>query len=215
VFTGLIQDIGTLARRNRRGDDVELVIRTGLDLGDVVLGESIAVNGACLTLTAKTDTTFSADASVETLARTSLGQVGVGDEVHLERALSLGDRLGGHIVQGHVDGTGTISRRTRSGRAWNITLTMEPALAEELVPKGSIAVDGVSLTVNEVYDDACGLTIIPHTEERTLIAGYPVGRIVNVETDVLGKYVRRYVAGATRGEAPPNLATLLDRFGYT
>lgn len=209
MFTGLIEDIGTLRKRTPHGDDVTLEIATSIPIDQVELGESIAVNGACLTVTSFGDGAFGVDASTETVRLTSLGGLKVGDRVHLERALSVSGRLGGHIVQGHVDGTGRLVRRTPSGRSWDLWVDVPEALRVELVPKGSVTVDGVSLTVNEVTATGFRLTIIPHTEERTLLIERPIGSVVNIETDILGKYVRRFL-GLDEGR----VGDLLQRFGY-
>ncbi|MCB9507128.1 MAG: riboflavin synthase [Myxococcales bacterium] len=212
MFTGLIEDIGTIRARTPRGADVTLEISTqAIDVSTLALGESVAVNGVCLTVTSAAGGGFSADASVETLASSALGRLRVGDRVHLERALRLGDRLGGHIVQGHVDGTGRLARRSPAGRAWDLWIEAPAALLAELIPKGSVAVDGVSLTVNEVDGREFRLTIIPHTEDKTLLLTLPVGAAVNLETDVIGKYVRRAVGANT----PSTLRDTLARFGYT
>lgn len=212
MFTGLIEDIGTLRRRTARGDDVSLQLATAIPMAEVALGDSIAVNGVCLTVTSKDAASFTADASVETLRLSSLGKLTVGDRVHLERALQVGGRLGGHFVQGHVDGTGKLLRRAQSGRAWDLWIEIPAALRDELVPKGSIAIDGVSLTVNEVTPVGCRLTIIPHTEDQTLLLDKAVGAVVNIETDMIGKYVKRFVQGASGGE---RIGALLSRFGFT
>jgi riboflavin synthase len=211
MFTGLIADIGTLRRLDPRGDDVTLEIATDAIRADaLVLGESVAVNGACLTVTSTTASTFTADASIETLRRTSLGSLAVGHQVHLEQALRVGDRLGGHWVQGHVDGVGSLARRSPAGRAWDLWFDVERAMCDELVPKGSVAVDGVSLTVNEVGEQTFRVTIVPHTEAKTLLLQLAVGARVNIETDVIGKYVRRFLGSSQR----EGLGDLLSRFGY-
>lgn len=210
MFTGLIEDVGTIERKAQAGDDVTLEIACGLPLGDVVLGESIAVNGVCLTVTGTTSNTFSADASVETMRVTALGRLEVGHAVHLERALRVGDRLGGHFVQGHVDGTGRVVRTARDGKATHIWVDVDAELAREVVPKGSITVDGVSLTVNELAGSSFRVTIVPHTETATLLTTYGPGHVVNVETDVIGKYVRRLLGLDSGG-----VEDVLKRFEYT
>ena len=212
MFTGLIEDIGTLRSRNRRGDDVTLAITTSIDTGELVLGESIAVNGCCLTVTSILSDGFTVDASGETLARTSIADVGVGDRVHLERAMKLGDRLGGHIVQGHVDGVGRLERVIDDGRAWQVYISIPPQLLPEVVEKGSIAVDGVSLTVNELTSTGCRLTIIPFTADETLLTRKSPGSPLNIETDIIGKHVRRLMGlDPTSGTTT---ASLLERYGY-
>ncbi len=210
MFTGLIEDIGVVSSRTRAGDDVTLTLGTAIPTDELVLGESIAVNGVCLTVTTIGQGTFTADASTETLARSALGRLKAGDRVHLERAMRLGDRLGGHIVQGHVDGVGRIERTTRDGKAWQISLEVPASLRPELVEKGSITVDGVSLTVNELTPRGCRLTIVPFTEQKTLLVAYTAGTTVNVETDIIGKYVRRLLDGGGS-----HTAELLQLYGYT
>jgi riboflavin synthase len=153
---------------------------------------------------------FTADASSETMRLTALGAIRAGERVHLERALRVGDRLGGHFVQGHVDGKGRIARSTRAGRSWDIWVDVDSDLLCEVVPKGSITVDGVSLTVNELSESGFRLTIVPHTETGTLLAEYRPGRLVNIETDVIGKYVRRLL-----GLGTADVSHVLKRFGYT
>jgi riboflavin synthase len=210
MFTGLIEDIGVLRASRRRGEDVELTVATAIPTAELSLGESIAVNGACLTVTQITDGTFSADASIETMRGTALSELKPGGQVHLERALPLGGRLGGHLVQGHVDGVGRVTRVAPLGKAWDVFIEPSAELLADLVPKGSIAVDGVSLTINSLTDTQFRLTIVPHTEHTTLLTRYPVGRRVNLETDIIGKYVKRYLGGHSSG-----MDDLLSRYGYT
>lgn len=211
MFTGLIEDLGTVQRLERTGGDVRLRIGTALPLHEVALGDSIAVNGACLTVTSLHADTFTADVSVETLAVTSLGGLAAGGRVHLERALRLGDRLGGHLVQGHVDGLAEVVQVVRDARAIQITVKLPRELLPEVVPKGSIALDGVSLTVNTVEGDRIRVTIVPWTATKTTLADWQPGRRVNVETDILGKYVVRQLKA---GEHPRGLQSLLSDFGY-
>ncbi len=192
MFTGLVADIGNVLRRKSTGQGVTLSIETGFDTADIELGESIAIDGACLTVTAIGDNHFDVDASPETLSRTTLGDRRPGHGVHLERALRLGDRLGGHLVLGHVDGVGSLRNRRRDGNAWLLEIDAPPAVSPFLIEKGSITVDGVSLTVNHFDDARFGLAIIPHTAEKTLLADYQPGRRVNLEADIIGKYVRKF-----------------------
>ena len=209
MFTGLIQDIGSLRRTERKGDDLRFEVQTGLDTSDFSLGESVAVNGVCLTVTDFSAGVFGADLSYETVRTTALSELRAGTQVHLERALRVGDRLGGHWVQGHVDGRAWVTRSAARGRAWDLELRMDRGLVGELVEKGSIAVDGVSLTVNMLGAETCGLTIVPHTSSETLLTTYAVGRCVNIETDVLGKYVKRFL-----GVRDASLEERLRAFGY-
>ncbi|TVR01494.1 MAG: riboflavin synthase [Deltaproteobacteria bacterium] len=211
MFTGLIEDIGSVRRVERSGRDSRFVFTTTIPLADVQPGDSIAVNGACLTVTEIDGASFAALASSETLERTALGERRAGDHVHLERALRLGDRLGGHLVQGHVDGVGTLAKQEQDARAWHLWFRLPVSLLGEVVEKGSIAVDGVSLTVNAVETDRVRLTIVPFTAEKTTLTRMAVGTRVNIETDVLGKYVARQLA--LKG-ADGSLSGLLQRYGY-
>jgi riboflavin synthase len=190
MFTGLVQDVGTV-ERVLPGPMTVLWIRTALEASDFSLGESIAVSGTCLTVVERGGERFRVDASPETLRRTTLGELQSGEPVNLERALRLSDRLGGHLVLGHVDGVlPLLSRRAEGG-----SLVLEVALAPELRPlfieKGSVALDGVSLTVNTVDDDRFSVQLIPETQARTTLARKSVGDRFNVEADVIGKYVAR------------------------
>ncbi len=197
MFTGLIADIGTVRARKQGGRNWSVTIATGFDTSDFEIGESIAVDGACLTVTAFDGDSFSIDASPETLSRTTLGDRPVGARVHLERALRVGDRLGGHIVLGHVDAVGTIRSRSRDDNAILFTIEAPEEVRPYLIDKGSVAVDGVSLTVNSVDGALFSLAIIPHTLEKTNLGDYHPGRAVNLEGDVLGKYVRKFVDPAS------------------
>lgn len=190
MFTGLIEDIGTVSAVERVPKGVRLSVQTLL--GGVSHGDSIAVDGVCLTAVDPVQGRFTADVSAETLARSTLGDRAAGDRVNLERPLALGDRLGGHLVLGHVDGVGEITGRETVGEGLRITLRLPPGLSPLVVYKGSIALDGISLTVNEVLDpDRISLFIIPETLRATTWGEKPVGARVNVETDILGKHVAR------------------------
>jgi len=190
MFTGLIEDLGTVAAVERVPKGVRLSVRTRLDgLGH---GASIAVDGVCLTAVELKGDRFTADVSAETLDRTTLGERKAGDRVNLERPLALGDRLGGHLVLGHVDGVAELVRRTGEGEGVRIELRLPQGLAPLVVSKGSIALDGTSLTVNEVLDpDRVALFLIPETLRSTTWGIKPVGANVNVEADILGKHVAR------------------------
>jgi riboflavin synthase len=186
VFTGLVQTTGTVASPGER-----LSVRAALDLAP---GDSVAVNGVCLTATAMGDGGFEADVMPETLRRTSLGSLAEGDRVNLELSLRAGDRLGGHVVQGHVDGLGTMESVTEEGFARVVRIAAPGELLRYVVEKGSIAVDGVSLTVAEVDDEGFSVSLIPETLERTNLGAATPGRSVNLEVDVLAKYVEKLVS---------------------
>ena len=191
MFTGLIEDTGSVAAFERRGEAGVLRVETALPLAEIAIGDSVAVNGTCLTVTAKASASLSFDVSPETITRTTYRSLRAGDVVNLERALCLGERLGGHIVTGHIDCCGKLARsETRSGnRILEFTLPAEHA--RYLVEKGSVAIDGISLTVNRVSDHGFSVNIIPHTFSRTTLAGLKPGDEVNIETDIIGKYVER------------------------
>lgn len=189
MFTGLVEEIGTLVQLTRRGPDAELEV--SCPYRDYVLGESIAVNGICLSVTKWTETSFTVDASAETLSKTSLAEVGVGGRVHLERALAYGARVGGHLVTGHVDGVGTVVETRPRGDALEMVFSVPEALAPFLAPKGSITVDGTSLTVNGARGTRFDVVLVPITQGKTLLASRKPGAKVNLEVDVLAKYVAR------------------------
>lgn len=196
MFTGLVQGRGEVAAVEPTGDGVRLAIASPLaaELGQ---GDSVSVNGVCLTAIEPSATAFSADVMNETLRRSSLAEVAAGGEVNLELAMRASDRLGGHVVQGHVDGVGMVSEIAADGFARVVTISAAPELLRYVVEKGSIAVDGVSLTVSAVDDDALSVSLIPETLERTTLGGLAVGTPVNLEVDVLAKYVEKLV-GAQR-----------------
>ena len=192
MFTGIIEAVGTLDRREARGGDARLRIAVGsLPFADPTLGESIAVNGTCLTVVAFDAGYFEADASNETLALTTLGALGEGAPVNLERAMRASDRLGGHLVSGHVDGVGRVLAVTDDARAQRWRFQAPAALMKYIAQKGSICVDGVSLTVNAVDDDTFDVALVPHTVANTAFAATAVGDSVNLEIDLVARYVER------------------------
>ncbi|MEM7081276.1 MAG: riboflavin synthase [Pseudomonadota bacterium] len=192
MFTGIIQDCGKISGLVERGGDVRLTIATDqLDMRRVGVGDSVAVNGACLTALDPDDNGFSADVSRETLAVTSLRQARVGMSVNLEASLRLGDGLDGHLVSGHVDAVAKVKGLRNDGRSWRVRIELPKALARFVAPKGSITVDGVSLTVNDVTASDFGVNIIPHTFTRTLFQHYRVGTLVNLEVDLVARYTAR------------------------
>lgn len=205
MFTGLVEDIGTLSSIRPSGAGVRLTIRSGLPLDEVKLGDSIAVDGACLTAEAFEDGGFVVVAGRETLVKTSLAGAKPGRRVHLERAMRVGDRLDGHIVQGHVDGVGTVLSMDERQESWVLWMRVPPDLTKFVAPKGSITLDGVSLTVNEVVGERCRVNIVPHTARVTRLATFRPGQRVNIEVDVLAKYVERLLQSR---DAPSLLDTL-------
>ncbi|OQX02644.1 MAG: riboflavin synthase [Thiothrix lacustris] len=196
MFTGIIESIGTIRDMQPQGGDMRLTLATGkLDMSDVALGDSIAVNGVCLTAVAFDSSSFSADVSRETLSLTSLGNLSRGSKVNLEKALTLQTRLGGHLVSGHVDGLGEIISRHDDARSVRFSIRAPNHLAKYISAKGSITVDGTSLTVNKVDGSTFELNIVPHTLEETIIADYRSGTQVNLEVDVIARYLERLLLG--------------------
>jgi riboflavin synthase len=197
MFTGIIEAVGTVTALEPRGGDVRLAIDGGdLDLSSAGIGDSIAVNGCCLTVIRLDGNVFSADVSRESLGLTTLGALARGNRVNLERALTLSKPLGGHLVTGHVDGIGTVESRTDDGRSVRFCLRAPEGLARYLARKGSICVDGVSLTVNEVDGATFGVNIVPHTMEATVFGAYRQGARVNLEVDIVARYLERLVGAA-------------------
>jgi len=201
MFTGIIQAIGTVAALESRGGDVRLRIRTGdLDLSDVQQGDSIATNGVCLTVVALPGDGYWADVSKETLDFTTLGTLKQGSPVNLEKALRASDRLGGHIVSGHVDGVGVVISRHGDGRSERFRFRAANSLAKYIAHKGSICVDGTSLTVNMVEGAEFELNIVPHTLENTIFSHYKAETRVNLEVDVISRYIERLILGEKAAE---------------
>jgi len=200
MFTGIIQAVGQIVRCEQRGGDVRLHINTGkLDLENVQLGDSIAVNGVCLTAVELPGEGFIADVSRESLSLTSLGALRSGSQVNLEKALTLSTPLGGHLVSGHVDGMGRILERKDDARSVRLRVEAPDELARYIAPKGSICIDGTSLTVNEVDSAIFGINIVPHTIEKTIINGYQAGTSVNLEVDLIARYLERLLLGDKTG----------------
>jgi riboflavin synthase len=196
MFTGIIQSIGSILDLKQKGGDVELSVHTGkLEMQDVGLGDSIAVNGVCLTAIKLGENSFSADVSRETLSLTSLGGLTKGSPVNLEKALTLETRLGGHLVSGHVDGLAAVVSRHGDGRSERFRIQAPDELAKYIAEKGSITIDGVSLTVNKVDGAAFELNIVPHTLVETIIGNYQTGTKVNLEVDVVARYLERLLQG--------------------
>ena len=198
MFTGIIKAKGTIRAMETRSGDVRLSVRSdGLPWSDYEVGESIAVNGVCLTAVALLEDGFDTDVSVETLDVTGLGSLGVGSPGNLEPAISLGERLGGHLVSGHVDCTGRVLTRDADARSIRLTIEIPKEYSRYVAKKGSVCVDGVSLTVNEVSGNTFELNIIPHTADVTIIDNYAAGTVVNVEVDLLARYLERLLDAGT------------------
>jgi riboflavin synthase len=201
MFTGIVEEQGRVRAITPNEGGAQLVIEARTVLDDAVLGASIAINGCCLTITAFDAASFAADAVIETLARTNLGDLEAGDPVNLERPLRFADRLGGHLVQGHVDAAGVVrDRAPQPDGSEMVTIEASDAVLRYVVHKGSITVDGISLTVARVDDDAFAIALIPHTLAVTTLGSRPVGARVNLEVDLIAKYVEALVArtGDTR-----------------
>ena len=195
MFTGLVETLGTVKSVREEGPGRRLTIAAPMLVGGTKLGDSIAVNGCCLTVVELTADGFAFEAGPETLRLTNLGELQADNRVNLERSMQLGDRLGGHLVTGHVDGLGHIVRRQREGDWEFVWFSSAPALAEQMVPKGSVTVDGISLTLVEVKTDGFSVALIPHTLDVTTLGFKDVGASVNLETDLLAKYVWKCVRG--------------------
>ena len=195
MFTGLIEEVGHIQRVRQERGIAKVAIKGQQTVSSLMIGDSIAVDGTCLTVTRTAPTLFEADLSEETMTRTTLGERQVGDPVNLERPCRPTDRLGGHFVTGHIDGVGTIHEISETEGMWWFSIAYPEALRPLIVEKGSVAVDGISLTVGRLNDQSFGVAIIPHTYRHTALGNKPVGRRVNLETDLLGKYVVRYLEG--------------------
>ncbi|MGB9802402.1 riboflavin synthase [Desulfofundulus sp.] len=193
MFTGLVEEIGVLRGMSRGRHSARLTIEAIKIVDDLQLGDSIAVNGVCLTVVAFDRSSFTADVMAETLDKTTLGLLKPGDRVNLERALRLGGRLGGHLVTGHIDGVGRILRRQEHDIAILLTIGAAPEVLRYIVKKGSVAVDGTSLTVVEVGEEDFLVSLIPHTARFTILGSKRTGDLVNLETDILGRYVERFI----------------------
>ncbi len=201
MFTGIIEAVGQIQTMQPKGGDVRLYVKTGkLDLADVKLGDSIAVNGVCLTAVELPGDGFWADVSQETLRRSALAGLKPGSRVNLEKALTPASRLGGHLVSGHVDGVGKVVSMEEDARSWHFRIEAPAALARYIAEKGSITVDGTSLTVNAVDGAIFHLNIVPHTMQETIMGGYQPGCAVNLEVDVIARYLERLLLGDKAAE---------------
>ncbi|MBF0379823.1 MAG: riboflavin synthase [Magnetococcales bacterium] len=212
MFTGLIEDVGSVKAIEKTGQDWLLRVTCGFDMSSVKLGDSIAINGACLTVIAKEPQGFSVQISRESVNKTTFAKLAPGAILNMERALMVGGRLDGHMVQGHVDAVGKVERITPRGRSIEIWFSLPSEAGRYIIAKGSIAVDGVSLTVNEVVDGGgvsrFSVNIIPHTQKKTTLAGLAPGHQVNIETDLLGRYVERLMQSGGRHGRPMDEAYL-------
>ncbi len=212
MFSGLIPTTGAIASQSARGPGMRLSVSA--ELGELVLGESIAVSGVCLTVVSATAHGFEADVSAETLEKTTLGRLGRGARVNLERALALGDRLGGHLVQGHVDGVALVERSEPVGEALRVVVRPPAALIRYLAPKGSVCLDGVSLTINATSGGVFEVMLIPETLARTTLQGIARGRELNLEVDLLARYAVHWLESTARTEPSGGLQKALERAGF-
>ena len=200
MFTGIIEEIGTVKKISLGGKSGSLEIGAKKVLEGTAVGDSIAVNGVCLTVTGMNSSSFTADVMAETVRRSSLGSLSVGSDVNLERAMAANGRFGGHIVSGHIDGTGTISHLVREENAVWVHVKTSAEILRLIVEKGSIAIDGISLTVALVNETEFAVSVIPHTAEETTLLSKKVGDTVNLENDIVGKYVEKLLGGARSAE---------------
>lgn len=218
MFTGIIETVGTLVRLDKSGDDRIMVIDSHLDLSTTRVGDSIAVSGVCLTVVAFQPGQFQVQVSAETVARTRFAHIQTGARVNLERALAITGRLDGHMVQGHVDAVGHVEQILPRGRSLTLWFRVPGDVGRYIVPKGAIALDGVSLTVNEVHDGdratRFSINVIPHTQNQTTLAHVAIGHMINVETDIVGRYVERLLKKAPTCPSPRIDAAFLKDNGF-
>lgn len=202
MFTGIIEAIGSVAAKQEIGGDLRLTLETGhMEMSDVALGDSIATNGVCLTVIDYDQHHFTADVSQESLAHTRLMDLQLGEAVNLEKALLPTTRLGGHLVSGHVDAVGSIASIERDARSVRIAVDMPSAIARYIAPKGSVTIDGVSLTVNSLDSTCFHLNIVPHTADTTIISHYEVGQVVHIEVDMIARYLERLLQSKHESES--------------
>jgi riboflavin synthase len=211
MFTGIIEDIGSIANINKLEGRCELSLKTALQPATIKEGDSISVDGVCLTVTKLSNNLFSVDASLETLRLTTLKDKRAGQRVNLERAMSAENRFGGHVVTGHIDGTGSIVEKRKEGDSTRLVIQVSPSLSRYIVGKGSIAIDGISLTVNEQRDNIFIVNIIPYTVSRTTIGEKNLRDVINIETDIIGKYVESFL---TKDKSKSIDKDFLYRHGY-
>lgn len=208
MFTGIIEEVGIVRSITKGSLSAILNISCEKVLEDTRVGDSIAVNGVCLTVTSLEESSFTADVMAETLRRSSLGELVKGSKVNLERAMQLNGRFGGHIVSGHIDGTGTILSTKKEGNATWVEIGTSPEILRFIIQKGSITIDGISLTVAKLTDKSFSVSIIPHTGSETTLLTKKIGSVVNLENDIVGKYVERFTSSPTKKEV--SYETLLE-----
>lgn len=214
MFTGIIEEVGTVRRVSTGAAYGTIDIQASTVLEGTKLGDSIAVNGVCLTVTSLSSDGFTADVMAETMRRSALGQLKSGSKVDLERAMAADGRFGGHIVSGHIDGVGTIREMKHEGNAVWVTITASAAILRGIVEKGSIAIDGISLTVAAVDDTSFSVSIIPHTGAQTILLDKKPGDPVNLENDIIGKYVQRFLEPAPKAETSNITMEFLAKHGF-
>lgn len=215
MFTGIVEEMGSVAAIKRGAKSSVLTISGDVIFDDMGLGDSIAVNGVCLTVTRFADKRFDADVMNETLSRSSLGDLALGSRVNLERAMPMNGRFGGHIVSGHIDGVGTVAEITRDDNAIWYRIAVNPEVMRYIVEKGSVALDGISLTVAKLSQGDFSVSIIPHTVENTVLSQKKVGDIINVENDVIGKYVERLMSNKQPDEQQSSITLeFLSKHGF-
>lgn len=208
MFTGIVEEMGVVKTLEKTLAGTRLTILASSIMGDLPIGASVSVSGACLTVVSTTDREFAVDVSPETLGVTTLGGLIAGSPVNLERAMKLNERIGGHLVSGHVDGMGTVRSRHQDSNALYLTIEAPPEILRYCVPKGSVTVDGISMTLNEVTERTFTLCVIPHTAKMTTLGLKQVGDSVNLESDLIGKYVDRLLQ--SRGQLPQKPAPVID-----
>lgn len=202
MFTGIVEDIGKIVSIKNKSKEATFTIGVDkIDTSEIVMGESIAVNGTCLTVVEIGKNDFSVDASAETLSKTNLGDLSSGSSLNLERSLKVGERMGGHMVTGHIDGQGTVESIVKKGESLEIWFSLPETLSKYVVEKGSIAVDGVSLTVNLVEGNKYSVNIIPHTQKETIFRDIKPHDKVNIECDIIGKYVEKFVSNFDKSDS--------------
>lgn len=214
IFTGIIEELGTINRIERGGNSARINVSANKVLSDVQIGDSIAINGVCLTVVEFDRGHFAADVMPETLDKSNLGKLSNGSRVNLERAVSLGTRMGGHLVQGHIDGTGTIVGKEKLEIAIIYSVKTSPDVLHYIVSKGSVAIDGISLTVIDVSADRFTVSLIPHTAAMTTLGFKKVGDTVNLETDIIGRYIEKFLGANSKSEKRDIALELLVENGF-